>query len=501
MQAAGGEWMAFEHDYPAALSRTYGALIPQDPLPPTFGGHIPAQDAGLNAQGLLVVKHVLCILAHDHPNLEYCPALPALVCLLAHHAPGPDALLGWTARLVRQHMQASALPASAPSSYASLPSPTSPGSASPPVRYLPTSWAEVRQMQRAFGALLYREHRKLHAHVTELQAKAPAPLWAGWLEVMFLGTLPLPCVWRVLDCFLIEGASALLRHGVALVLLVKEEVLRTKDYGSLQALFAHPTSAQLVPHPPPHQLAGALGKLADRIKVRGEGEGVGTALVHHPSLRTTSGVEGELGEGPKYRYQRATPKFLGLWWGGGSSSGSGGSGGSSHPHAQAALEHALKSRPEAKAIAPPTPAPVLREEHWIALWSWIPPQKRIESIELAFTTREHGCLLDTLYARTRERKALILVVESMEGALFGAYLSTPWPAKLCEGAFEGGNGECFLFSLAPSAKLYPWVGRSDVGPSAQSPGLGELEAAEYLASQASMFVKASRRSLTIGGGG
>ena len=68
-----------------------------------------------------------------------------------------------------------------------------------------------------------------------------------------------------------------------------------------------------------------------------------------------------------------------------------------------------------------------------------PPQKRLDSIELVFTTREHGTSIQTLYMLTEGFSPMILIIETTQGSIFGAYLSQPWITDNNEGKFYG-NG-------------------------------------------------------------
>jgi hypothetical protein len=66
-------------------------------------------------------------------------------------------------------------------------------------------------------------------------------------------------------------------------------------------------------------------------------------------------------------------------------------------------------------------------------------------------------------------------------------------------------GETFLFQIKPYAKMYPWVGRDiseapvDMNDEAAVKAANERE--NYIKDKASRFIQATKRDITIGGGG
>ncbi|TPX69981.1 hypothetical protein SpCBS45565_g02033 [Spizellomyces sp. 'palustris'] len=445
----------YEKNYEIALSRTHGTQIPTTPLPPTFGGRSYRHGIALNAKGSTIAEHVLCILAHDFPNLEYCPFVPACVTLLAHHMRNEDELLGAAVSIIKRSM---AQPQVISSSNLSKSSSVAVGEWA----FFPTYRKGAKFMFRAFGNLLHRTNRKLHYHITELHASSPDPVWASWLTSLFIDAFPQPALWRMLDCFILEGYKALFRFGVGMLLANRDEVMQQTDLAGVKAL--------LTPENPVFKTLVPLCKAADGVNAaRAE---VRKLVEHHQTLAAISRSD-DIHEA-QYRFQRGLPKIVG----GLSDTGTGSS--------------------------------ILNDEHWIALWSWIPPSKRVEGLELLFTTKEHGTHVNNLFRRTQDRAPLILLVETTEGAVFGAFLSHAWPG---EGERTGewyGNGETFLFTLEPYAKLYPWVGRThtiietespdgDLSESAASPS--SIYTTDYVRDRASMFIMIAKKQIYIGAGG
>ena len=99
-----------------------------------------------------------------------------------------------------------------------------------------------------------------------------------------------------------------------------------------------------------------------------------------------------------------------------------------------------------------------------------------------------------MYEMTDFRKPLFIIAETMEGSVFGAFISTGWPTDRGDNPGFSGDGETFLFTLEPFAKMYSWVGLTQ-----ENDKNGEAET-EPLKPEFSMFLCAARRQLIIGGG-
>jgi hypothetical protein len=85
-------------------------------------------------------------------------------------------------------------------------------------------------------------------------------------------------------------------------------------------------------------------------------------------------------------------------------------------------------------------------------------------MQLTYSTNIHGCRLMTLFDKIEYYQATLIVILTTTRAIFGAFGSQPWSHRLPTGralrpAFFG-NGESFLFELAPRVEKYEWVGKS-----------------------------------------
>ncbi|KAH6586161.1 hypothetical protein BASA50_000627 [Batrachochytrium salamandrivorans] len=590
----------FERDFKRAQTRTYGLVVPPDPIPPTFGGRSHQSTLALTPAGSIMVRHILCIISHDNPNLEYCPFLPPLVALLAHHIDSPDILLACVTSLLRLNTLIY------PSQVSSLQLTKSfmPGESDPSHRwrYIPIHRREAKLFSRAFGNLLYQTDRKLHSHLTELHSSSPDPFWTAWIHNMFTHILPQPLLWRFLDSFIVEGYKAFLRFGMAILIQQRGAILKLQSIWELTQLITPSlfVDAAIV-------RSTKYATIADEMCATAAGVFINYANVkrvhmHHASLVAVSQESCEgLETGMNHlRFQRALPKFIGD---GVAAIMDQQRGSDIEPmededdtdaelsppkprrpvSCMASLEpgricldksHALsvcgcnvvtssKATPgdpallqvedanqqqQQQQLLQPQPQPRIQvdffvadsdesdiypasnrtpsvggvpssvrslsprksfsserstspqlgiellpastiadTDYWVALWSWIPPHKRMDSIELVFTTKVHGYHIKTMYEKLHHRQPIILAIETTRGETFGAYLSDGLPHLKEEPHLAGkwiGSGETFVFSLVPHAKMFPWVGRLNEDMSGDS-----------------YFVNASLTSLTIGGGG
>jgi hypothetical protein len=55
------------------------------------------------------------------------------------------------------------------------------------------------------------------------------------------------------------------------------------------------------------------------------------------------------------------------------------------------------------------------------MWSWIPPSKQLDSIQLVFTTREHGTHISTLYTLTENISPMLLIILCIHSQLCVTY--------------------------------------------------------------------------------
>ena len=101
--------------------------------------------------------------------------------------------------------------------------------------YYVTSMKGIRRDSQVFGAYVEKKLPKLHAHFTALQLMYE-PLVMNWFLQLFVNTLPFHTTLKVWDLFLHEGVKILFRVGIAVLKVLEEQLLLTKDFGTLYML-------------------------------------------------------------------------------------------------------------------------------------------------------------------------------------------------------------------------------------------------------------------------
>ena len=112
------------------------------------------------------------------------------------------------------------------------------------------------------------------------------------------------------------------------------------------------------------------------------------------------------------------------------------------------------------------------------LESYLPQTMHLEGFELIFGTHTDGWGLQQMYHRCVRLSPCILLIQTEDGAVFGAYLSTeitpPHPNPK-------GDGRCFVFRLnGPEAKQYLWCSSNEEGNTFASHHQYFVSSAEYL---------------------
>lgn len=72
----------------------------------------------------------------------------------------------------------------------------------------------------------------------------------------------------------------------------------------------------------------------------------------------------------------------------------------------------------------------------------------------------------TLFDKIEYYQASIIVIQTMNNSVFGAFCSQPWSDRIKPNERRAkyfGNGETFLFEISPEPRKYEWVGKLDGG--------------------------------------
>ncbi|XP_064531729.1 TBC1 domain family member 24-like [Pseudopipra pipra] len=93
------------------------------------------------------------------------------------------------------------------------------------------------------------------------------------------------------------------------------------------------------------------------------------------------------------------------------------------------------------------------------VWSWIPERFSLFPPLLLFSTSQDGCSLQRFYTCCEGYEPTVLLIQTTEGEVCGAFLSSDWSERKKSGATSAffGTGECFVFTVRPEAERYEWV--------------------------------------------
>ncbi|KNE56112.1 hypothetical protein AMAG_01951 [Allomyces macrogynus ATCC 38327] len=319
--------------------------------------------------------------------------------------------------------------------------------------YFPTYKRDIKAFNYAFSTVVQRQLPKLWTHLERLNA-TNHPLWARWFCDLFIGIFDLDVIFHVLDSFLIEGYKVLFRYALALLDLKQRDALACTDWDELRTKFTLGQGAAITPA---DLTAKAFSYHFPRAALHAARQ------AHHAAKQEHR--EGSLPD----LHDASSSAFVGR---------------AGRPR----LFHA-----DASAF--------MQEQDWTAVWSMIPPRFRTHGLELAFTTRKHGRALATLYDLCREREPSLLVVETMDGYVLGAYCPVSWPLSSAGFHQFFGNGETFVFALQPGPPMmWPWVHAQGTGVTpASSRRASEVEFTK--ADNTESFMYAGVKELIVGGGG
>ncbi|KAI9220125.1 rab-GTPase-TBC domain-containing protein [Blastocladiella britannica] len=470
----------YDRNYTKAVFRVHGPSPPETlAVCPAFGGSLFPEWLCLTAKGYLIAGRLLSILAYDFPHIDYCPFLPVIVALLLHHV-GPDDTLGCMNQMIKRTLLA-------PQIWTTF----------------PTYKRDVKAFNYAFGELVKEKLPKVHRHIEKLNG-TDKPLWARWFCDFFVGVLPLDVIFHVLDSFIIEGHKVLMRYALAVLEQRSADVLAAVAWDDVRAIFAlqPPKGAP----PPP----GGVAVLGGTLDTQDHAQGLPS-----PTSPLPPSVPANVWKGDRaidmaalvkvaFGYKFAKPKLL-EWRnayhaaksGGhrdgsltdlmvsmalGSGTGGGTAGGS--------IDMPRLLHTEASAFMTP--------DDWRAVWAWVPARHKVANLEQAFTTRKHGRALPTFYDLCREREPTIMLIEAMDGSVFGAFCPVSWPLAKTDFQKFFGTGETFVFRLRAAGVLkpavYPWVG-------AKAGHVAVQNAMHASADAIQGFMYAGPKELIIGGGG
>jgi len=103
-----------------------------------------------------------------------------------------------------------------------------------------------------------------------------------------------------------------------------------------------------------------------------------------------------------------------------------------------------------------------------------------------FTTRVNGTSVNTLLGVLNDLEYCLIIIKTFQNEIFGAFCSGLWEERKNNKTNYFGNGETFLFSLAPLKNLYRWI--------------GVTQSEKKTTFNQEFFIRVDKNKIVIGGG-
>lgn len=268
--------------------------------------------------------------------------------------------------------------------------------------YFPSTRRESLIFERVFKLLVKEHESTVYAHIKSLTAKFGVHdlNWDPLLGSMFVKLLPKKVVMRIVDCFLIEGFKIIYRMALAHLHLRRSIILAARTIDELKAAIFDGEHAH-------------SKDLKEAMFARAFSYSLGHAKITKLKRKAKKSALADCDRIDRQQlvFKRPLPKLT-------------------------------------------IPSAFLENEELIALWSWIPSRLRDLDLDMVFSTDKHGFSLQTLYHKCEEYDKLIMVIETADEQILGAFLTSPLVNRRRHFI---GTGETFIFTLAPACKTYCWT--------------------------------------------
>jgi len=165
---------------------------------------------------------MLCIIQNDHPDLDHCPFLPNFISLVLHYA-SPSEALGMVRNILSISMKNNSW------------------------TYLPIGLKENTLFFHVFANVGAQSFPKLAQHLKTLKnwKEGWTELWQELFASFFVGHLPLPSIFRILDCFFLEGMKIFYRTGMGLLKIMENYLLTCPNIASVNQTLKRELSVSL----------------------------------------------------------------------------------------------------------------------------------------------------------------------------------------------------------------------------------------------------------------
>lgn len=276
--------------------------------------------------------------------------------------------------------------------------------------FYPNNRRELLVFGRIFEDLIEKHVPKVARHILKLQhlaadASTVGVPWGRLLSGLFVGILPLSFVLKIFDSYLVEGFKIIIKYGLAHILLLQERLIETFTF---------------------EDFANVIFKSFDA-------HGIGDADMpfNFKTMQKTA-FSFKFSRNLLIRFKNRHRKH-------------------SLEDFETADKAILLQKPLPKLNRPST---IVTDLEWLKIWGWVPSRHRISNLEVVFASTDHGHRLTALFEAASDSEPLLLVVETTDGNVFGAYLSKSLKNRTCRKFF--GTGETFIFNLRPQIVVYPW---------------------------------------------
>ena len=304
-------------------------------------------------------KTILCVLACNHPTLSHCPLLPDLVCVLLIFL-DEAGCYSFVERMLNRSKSDGF--------------------------YCTTNGIDFLRWMKTFSILLESKNAALYNHMHKTLHLDSAKLFQAWLNRLFIQYLPMRTVFRILDCYLMEGNKILFRVGLGVLKLHTKALLACKTQKSflakLHALMVVQTPGPLLETGFEIYLSRTnhIGKIATHIDEHSH------TLLTNPPASDTAGQGFHL---PRFtREQDHVSEIIGI-------------------------------------------------EELYSLWAWLPSAQRICDPVLLYSSTLHGYNYSTMWHRScgseiGENTAIFFLFRSVaepgaEAKVIGLFLNKPLP--------------------------------------------------------------------------
>lgn len=354
----------------------FGKADPSQFRAPNFGADLSLIMKDMNDARKSEFKAILTIFGHDHPLVEYAPLIPILAALFCQKMT-PSNSLACLASMVKGQ----SIAMDKKQEWA----------------YFPLHGRDYLIFERIFSDLVHKIVPKVSKHISKVQLHYTdySPSWGKILFRIFLGIYPLDVIYRIIDCYLVEGYKVLYRFALAQLILRQDFILMTSTPQSLESAMFAPIDY-------------------------GVKEFFKTAFSLSFSRSTI------------WRYRSRNRKLsLGDF------------------DTEDRLMIFYRPLPMLS-----KPSHIVTDPEWGHIWTWIPSRFRILNLDRVFTTSEHGRLLGNMYRNCAGFEPLIMIIETGAGRVLGVYISKS--LQMRSGPSFFGTGETFIFSLRPTVSKYEW---------------------------------------------